>query len=50
MADADLSHFFQSIHAENNHHLKDTHQDITSDRHTAFLAGHQAVSPYATSI
>ena len=43
MATADLSNFYHSMPAANNHHLKDKHADRYSDPHTAFLKGHEAV-------
>jgi hypothetical protein len=43
MANADLNSFYHSMPAHNNHHLQDKHADEYSDRHTAFLKGHQAV-------
>ena len=43
MANADLNSFYHSMPAHNNHHLQDKHADMYSDRHTAFLKGHEAV-------
>lgn len=44
-ANADLSNFYHSMPAANNHHLKDKHADRYSDPHTAFLKGHEATLP-----
>ncbi len=50
MANADLNSFYHSMPANNNHHLQDKHADEYSDRHTAFLKGHEAVIFFFLSV
>ena len=45
MANADLMHFYNSMPAPNNHHLKDKHANKYADPHTAWLQGHEAAVP-----